>query len=84
MTQSVDLVPNGSNLPVTRENRLQYIYLVAHYRLTKQIKRQSAAFFEGLSEIIDPKWLRCVSPLALLFGGGSVGEWVLMRGVGWG
>ena len=46
---------------MTRENRLQYIYLVAHYRLTKQIKRQSAAFFEGLSEIIDPKWLRCVS-----------------------
>ena len=58
MTQSVDLVPNGSNLPVTRENRLQYIYLVAHYRLTKQIKKQSAAFFEGLSEMIDPKWLR--------------------------
>ncbi len=43
---------------MTRENRLQYIYLVAHHRLTKQIKKQSAAFFEGLSEIIDPKWLR--------------------------
>lgn len=59
----MDLIPNGSNIPVTRENRLQYIYLVAHFRLTKQIKKQSAAFFEGLSEIIDPKWLRCVSRL---------------------
>ena len=58
VTKSVDLIPNGSNIPVTRENRLQYIYLVAHYRLTKQIKKQSAAFFEGLSEMIDPKWLR--------------------------
>ena len=57
-THTIDLIPNGSNIPVTRENRLQYIYLVAHYRLTKQIKRQSNAFFEGLSEIIDPKWLR--------------------------
>ena len=60
MTKTVDLMPNGSNIPVTRENRLQYIYLVAHYRLTKQIKKQSAAFFEGLSEIIDAKWIRCV------------------------
>ena len=60
VTKSVDLVPDGSNIPVTRENRLQYIYLVSHYRLTKQIKRQSEAFFEGLSDIIDPKWLRYV------------------------
>ena len=60
VTKSIDLIPNGSNIPVTRENRLQYMYLVAHYKLTKQIKKQSTAFFEGLSEIIDPKWLRYV------------------------
>ena len=58
MTKSLDLVPNGSNVPVTRENRLQYIQLISHYRLNKQIKSQSEAFFEGLSEMIDPKWLR--------------------------
>ncbi|KAI0771097.1 HECT-domain-containing protein [Trametes elegans] len=71
VTKSVDLIPNGSNIPVTRENRLQYIYLVAHYRLTKQIKKQSAAFFEGLSEIIDPKWLRMFNQqeLQILLGG---------------
>lgn len=62
VTRSLDLVPNGSNIAVTRENRLQYIHLVSHYRLSKQIKRQSDAFFEGLSELIDPKWLRCDSP----------------------
>jgi ubiquitin-protein ligase E3 C len=54
----VDLVPHGSNIAVTKENRLQYIYLVSHYRLSKQIKQQSDAFFEGLSEIIDHKWLK--------------------------
>jgi len=43
---------------VTRENKLHYITLVCHYRLSKQIQKQSRAFFEGLSEIIDPKWLR--------------------------
>ena len=43
---------------MTKENRLTYIYLVSHYRLSKQIKQQSGAFFEGLSQMIDQKWLR--------------------------
>jgi ubiquitin-protein ligase E3 C len=46
----LDLIPNGSNVAVTRENRLQCIQLVSHYRLSIL---QSEAFFEGLSEIID-------------------------------
>lgn len=57
-TKTVDLIPNGSNIAVTKENRLTYIYLVSHYRLSKQIKQQSDAFFEGLSQMIDQKWLR--------------------------
>ncbi|KAI0669125.1 HECT-domain-containing protein [Trametes maxima] len=71
VTNTIDLIPNGSNIPVTRENRLQYIYLVAHYRLTKQIKKQSSAFFEGLSEVIEPKWLRMFNQqeLQILLGG---------------
>ena len=60
ITQDIPLIPNGDQIPVTRENRLQYIYLVSHYRLTKQIKKQLDAFFDGLSQMIDPKWLRCV------------------------
>ena len=59
-TKSIDLIQNGSNIPITRENRLQYIQFVSHYRLSKQIKLQSEAFFEGLSEMIDTKWLRFV------------------------
>ncbi|KAI6044738.1 HECT-domain-containing protein [Pisolithus marmoratus] len=73
VTKVVDLIPNGSNVPVTRENRLQYICLVSHYRLTKQIKLQSEAFFEGLSEMIDPKWLRMFNQqeLQILLGGAN-------------
>jgi len=58
LAKSLDLIPDGSNVTVTRENRLQYIHLISHYRLSKQIKLQSEYFFEGLSEMIDPKWLR--------------------------
>ncbi|KAG0322236.1 hypothetical protein BGZ99_003435 [Dissophora globulifera] len=54
---SRELIPNGSNIPVTRENRIRYIYLTAHYRLNTQIDRQCKAFFRGLSDLIDAKWL---------------------------
>ncbi|KAL0961250.1 hypothetical protein HGRIS_006212 [Hohenbuehelia grisea] len=70
-TKTIDLVPNGSNIPVTRENRLAYITLVADFRLTKQIKLQSEAFFEGLSDMVDPKWLRMFNQheVQILLGG---------------
>jgi ubiquitin-protein ligase E3 C len=69
VTRTVDLKPNGSNIPITRDNKLEYILRVSHYRLTKQIKEQSSAFFEGLSAMIDPKWLRYdhVPPESRLF-----------------
>lgn len=69
IAKSVELVPNGSNIPVTKENRLKYIYLVSLYKLSRQIRKQSDAFFDGLSEMIDPKWLRYVSvfPLCAMF-----------------
>ncbi|KDR77942.1 hypothetical protein GALMADRAFT_244909 [Galerina marginata CBS 339.88] len=71
VTKTVDLIPNGSNVAVTKENRLLYIYLVSHYRLSKQIKLQSEAFFEGLSEMIDQKWLRMFNQqeVQILIGG---------------
>ncbi|TFY62017.1 hypothetical protein EVJ58_g4134, partial [Rhodofomes roseus] len=71
VAHTVDLVPDGSNIAVTRENRLQYIYLVSHYRLTKQIKKQSEAFFEGLSDMITSRWLRMFNQqeLQILLGG---------------
>jgi ubiquitin-protein ligase E3 C len=61
VAKSVDLIPDGSNIPVTRENRLKYICYVSSYKLSRQIKKQCDAFFDGLSEMIDPKWLRYVS-----------------------
>ncbi|RDB26515.1 hypothetical protein Hypma_005662 [Hypsizygus marmoreus] len=71
VTKTIDLIPDGSNVAVTKDNRLQYIQLVSHYRLSKQIKLQSEAFFEGLSEMIDPKWIRMFNQqeIQILLGG---------------
>ena len=55
---SRELVPGGTDIPVTRENRLSYIYLITRYRLSTQIEDQSRAFLQGLTELINPRWLR--------------------------
>lgn len=70
----VNLIPNGSNIPVTNQNRIQYIYLIANYRLNVQIAKQCRAFFRGLSTIVDIKWLRMFNQqeLQILLGGASV------------
>lgn len=60
ITKMVDLIPNGSNITVTRENRLDYIQRISHYRLSTQIRKQSNAFFEGLKNVIDSRWIRSV------------------------
>ncbi|TFK19059.1 ubiquitin protein ligase [Coprinopsis marcescibilis] len=71
VTKDVELVPGGSNLSVTKANRLDYITLVSHFKLKKQIKKQSDAFFEGLSEMIDGRWLRMFNQqeVQILIGG---------------
>lgn len=52
------LRPGGATESVTRSNRLAYIYLVAHYRLSVQISPQCNAFLEGLTDLIDLRWLQ--------------------------
>ncbi|WVW78358.1 hypothetical protein I302_100312 [Kwoniella bestiolae CBS 10118] len=56
--RTIDLVPNGSEIAVNAENRHEYIQLVCKYKLDRQISAQSRAFFNGLSDLIDAKWLR--------------------------
>jgi ubiquitin-protein ligase E3 C len=78
LAKSIDLVPGGSEIGVTADNRHECssnarpllgdgadsavdIQLVCKYKLDKQIAQQSRAFFNGLSDIIDPKCKRSES-----------------------
>lgn len=38
------LKPEGDSTPVTSDNRIEYIHLVADYKLNRQIKNQCIAF----------------------------------------
>jgi ubiquitin-protein ligase E3 C len=56
--ESVDLIANGSSIPVTDVNKIQYIYHMANYKLNTQINPQCKAFFRGLCDLIEPRWLQ--------------------------
>uniref|UniRef100_H2LTE0 Ubiquitin-protein ligase E3B n=1 Tax=Oryzias latipes TaxID=8090 RepID=H2LTE0_ORYLA len=56
-----ELIPGGKTIPVTNENKISYIHLMAHFRMHTQIKEQTAAFIRGFRCIINPEWLHMFS-----------------------
>ncbi|KAF6203973.1 hypothetical protein GE061_002311 [Apolygus lucorum] len=56
-----ELVPGGRMLPVNDHNKINYIHLMAHFRMHIQIKEQTAAFIRGFRSIINLDWLSLFS-----------------------
>ncbi|KAJ3416767.1 hypothetical protein HDV05_000141 [Chytridiales sp. JEL 0842] len=48
----IDLKPNGHSIPVTEENKKEYVALITEQKLTTAIKDQINAFLGGFYEII--------------------------------
>ncbi|GAA5872614.1 hypothetical protein JCM1840_004854 [Sporobolomyces johnsonii] len=71
VSRTIDLIPNGSEIAVTNENRMQYIVLVSNYRLNVQIAPQCRAFLQGVLELVPERFLRMFNApeLAILIGG---------------
>ncbi|KAG5458055.1 MAG: putative ubiquitin-protein ligase [Olpidium bornovanus] len=67
----IELVPGGANIPVTEENKREYIRLVSEHKLTKAIKDQIAAFKEGFHEIVPGDLVSIFDPeqLELMISG---------------
>ena len=65
------LKPNGAELAVTASNRLEYVFLVSHYRLNPQLRKPCDAFLRGFSEVVPSAWGGMFSPaeLQLVLGG---------------
>jgi E3 ubiquitin-protein ligase HUWE1 len=47
-----DLVPNGSQISVTEENKFEYVQKLCYAKLYEEIKPQMEALLEGIYEII--------------------------------
>ncbi|CAD7965272.1 unnamed protein product [Amoebophrya sp. A25] len=67
MDASIDLMPNGRNIPVTEENKISYIQRLAYYKTTTELERQSRAFKEGMLCVLDRHWLQQFDPYELNF-----------------
>ena len=58
-----ELIPGGSKVEVNNGNRIQYIHLMADYRLNRQIRKQCDAFLRGFQDIIRIEWIRFFNPV---------------------
>ncbi|XP_063238622.1 ubiquitin-protein ligase E3C isoform X2 [Bacillus rossius redtenbacheri] len=57
-TRVEELKPGGANIQVTSANRIEYIHLMADYKLNRQIRAQCNAFRQGVANVIPMEWLR--------------------------
>lgn len=58
LAKVVELKPRGELIAVTSANRIEYIYLVADYKLNRQIAPQTAAIVGGLDEVLPVRCFR--------------------------
>jgi E3 ubiquitin-protein ligase NEDD4 len=49
---NIELKPGGEDIPVTEENKKEYVDAVVEYRISKRVKSQFDSFMEGLLELI--------------------------------
>ena len=64
-TRTTELLPGGSSIPVTQDNVIQYVHLVAHQRLNVEGARPTRAFLQGFRDLIPASWVRLFSAYEL-------------------
>ncbi|EDR11266.1 uncharacterized protein LACBIDRAFT_247319, partial [Laccaria bicolor S238N-H82] len=77
---TIDLKPGGADVPVTEENKKEYVDHVVDYRISKRVNEQFEAFMSGFSELIPQELITVFDEreLELLIGGMSeidVDDW---------
>ncbi|KAJ1919240.1 E3 ubiquitin-protein ligase tom1 [Mycoemilia scoparia] len=67
----IDLIPNGRNIPVTEENKKDYVRLVTEQRLTASIRDQIDAFLQGFHDLVPKELIKIFNEkeLELLISG---------------
>lgn len=52
VTETIDLIEGGRDIPVTEENKHEYVRHVVEYRLIKSVQEQLDNFLQGFHEVI--------------------------------
>lgn len=56
-TRVVELKPDGANIAVNSSNWIEYIQMMADFKLNQQIREQCQAFRHGLTNVLPISWL---------------------------
>lgn len=77
---TVDLKPKGEDIPVTDENKKEYVDLMTEWRISRRVEEQFKAFQSGFTELIPQDLVNVFDEreLELLIGGMSeidVDDW---------
>ncbi|KAG5670258.1 hypothetical protein PVAND_000535 [Polypedilum vanderplanki] len=56
-TRVVELKPDGANITVNSSNWIEYIQVMADFKLNRQIHEQCLAFRQGLANVLPISWL---------------------------
>jgi E3 ubiquitin-protein ligase NEDD4 len=78
---TIELKPGGEDVPVTEDNKKEYVECIVDYRISKRVKEQFEAFMSGFSELIPQDLITVFDEreLELLIGGMSeidVDDWL--------
>ncbi|KAJ3883765.1 hypothetical protein F5051DRAFT_424020 [Lentinula edodes] len=70
---TIELKPGGEDIPVTEDNKKDYVECIVDYRISKRVKEQFDAFMSGFSELIPQDLITVFDEreLELLIGGMS-------------
>lgn len=70
---NIELTPGGADVPVTEDNKKDYVEAIVEYRISKRVKEQFEAFMSGFSELIPQDLITVFDEreLELLIGGMS-------------
>jgi E3 ubiquitin-protein ligase NEDD4 len=70
---TIELKPGGGEIPVTEQNKKEYVDAYVAYRISRRVKEQFDAFMEGLLELIPRDLINVFDEreLELLIGGMS-------------
>ncbi|KAL9596797.1 MAG: hypothetical protein Q9219_005556 [cf. Caloplaca sp. 3 TL-2023] len=55
VTEIVDLIENGRNIPVTEDNKHEYVQRMVEYRLTGSVQAQLEKFLGGFHDVVSPE-----------------------------
>eukprot|EP00339_Tiarina_fusa_P012546 CAMPEP_0117085790 /NCGR_PEP_ID=MMETSP0472-20121206/60273_1 /TAXON_ID=693140 ORGANISM="Tiarina fusus, Strain LIS" /NCGR_SAMPLE_ID=MMETSP0472 /ASSEMBLY_ACC=CAM_ASM_000603 /LENGTH=2751 /DNA_ID=CAMNT_0004815117 /DNA_START=1687 /DNA_END=9942 /DNA_ORIENTATION=+ len=63
--KEVDLIPGGSGIMVTEENKERYVQLMSEFKMTATIEEQIQAFLKGFYELVPKNYISLFNELEL-------------------